>query len=84
MPKLHQLLAVHDNVKGQSTKILTDLKGTFNNKRHLFEEVHKEFQPTVEGLNKEVIEQKDIQATVAKEIEWASKHLAKSVTTDSR
>lgn len=79
MPKLHQLLAVHDNVKGQATKTLNDLKGTLHGKRHLFEEVHKEFQPTVDGLTTEVIEQKDIQTTVLAEIKWVTKHLSKAV-----
>jgi hypothetical protein len=31
MPKLHELLAVQEPLKGQSTKVLTDLKGTLAN-----------------------------------------------------
>lgn len=83
MPKLHVLLAIQDNLKGQATKIMTDLKATLHSKRHLFEETRKSFQPTVEGvanpLGAEVTEQKDIQTTVVKEVSFLTKHLAKGI-----
>lgn len=79
MPKLHELLAVQDNLKGQATKVLSDLKGTFANKPHLFEEARITFEPNTEGAKAETIEQKTIQTTVPKEIEWVQKHVAKAI-----
>jgi hypothetical protein len=38
MAKLHELLAVNSNLAGQATKVLTELKATFEKKKHLFEE----------------------------------------------
>lgn len=79
MPKIHELLAVQENLKGQATKVMGDLKATFTNKPHLFEEARTTFEPSTEGGKTETIEHKTIQTTVPKEIEWASKHLAKAI-----
>lgn len=79
MPKLHQMLAVQDNLKGQASKTLTDLKATLMGKRHLFEETRTIFMPSTEGGREEVTEQSDIQTTVIKEIKWVNKHIAKAL-----
>jgi uncharacterized FlaG/YvyC family protein len=79
MPKLHELLAVEGNLKGQAEKVGNELANTFEKKRHLFEETRKSFTPTEENAQTVVEEQKDIQTTVAKEIEWISRHLAKAL-----
>ena len=79
MPKLHELLAVETNVKGQATKTRTELMTTFEKKRHLFEETRKTFEPNLDGAQTEVVEQKDIQSTVKQEIDWISRYLAKAL-----
>lgn len=79
MPKVHELLAVQDPLKGQSKKVQADLKLTFHGKRHLFEETLKSFIPFGENAKQETIEEKAIQSTVAKEIDFVSKHLIKAI-----
>lgn len=79
MPKLHELLAVQDNLKGQATKVMNDLKGTFANKPHLFEESVTTLEPTTEDIQAETVVHKTIQTTVPKEIGWISKHIAKGI-----
>lgn len=79
MPKLHELLAVKENVDGQASKCRTELTATFEKKRHLFEETRKTFTPNEEGKQTVVEEQKDIQTTVASEVEWISKIIAKAM-----
>ncbi len=80
MPKLHELLAVHGSLSGQASKVRSELATTFDKKRHLFEERKKSFTPNEEvGGAIAIEEQQDIQSTVAGEIEWVSKHLAKAV-----
>lgn len=77
--KLHQLLAVYKNLAGQSTKVRTELMGTFKGKRHLFEEKRKSFTSNEEGVQAKVEEQSDIQETVGEQIEWIRPHLAKFI-----
>ncbi len=78
MAKLHELLAVQENLTGQATKKRTELMATFEKKRHLFEETRKTFTPFGEQSIATVEEQKDLQSTIAKEIEWISQALAKA------
>ena len=49
MAKLHELLAVQSNLSGKATKKRTDLKTTFEKKRHLFEETRKHLRPMMRG-----------------------------------
>lgn len=79
MSKLHELLAVHEPLKGQSKKVMADLIATFSSKPHLFEETRKTFEPFGENAKPETIEEKAIQTTVYKEIEFISKHIAKAI-----
>lgn len=79
MAKLHELIAVEDNLKGQATKVRSELTATFEKKRHLFEETRKTYTENAENSVSQVEEQKDIQTTVGKEIEWVSEHLAKAI-----
>lgn len=81
MAKLHELLAVNSNLAGQATKVLTELKATFEKKRHLFEEKKVVFLADEENSAPVVESQSDIQTTVAKELKWISEHLAKQVDT---
>lgn len=68
--KMHELLAVVETIKGQATKTRTELMGTFNNKRHHFEETRKTYKSLAEGEPAKVEEQKEIQSTIAGEIDW--------------
>ena len=79
MAKLHELLAVESNLENQANKTLQDLSGTFSNKRHLFEEKRVTFLSNEENSKAVTEEQKDIQTTVGKEIDWISKILAKAI-----
>ena len=79
MSKLHELLAVEPNLTGQSVKTRTDLMGTFNNKKHLFQEKIVTFQPIEEGSKPVTEEQTSIQAQVRDEVKWISDILAKAI-----
>ena len=79
MTKLHELLAVHGNLTGQANKKRTDLKVTFEKKRHLFEETRKTFTSNDELEKPQIEEQKDIQSTVIREIDWIKPSLAKAL-----
>jgi hypothetical protein len=70
MAKLHELLAVESNLKGQAEKCRTDLQHTFANKKHLFGMKIVTYTPDAEGQLPETREQSDIQTTVRKEIDW--------------
>lgn len=78
MAKLHELLAVQDSLDKQALKTTTELKGTFQNKRHLFEEKLVTFEPLDETQKTVTESQSNIQSTVKKEIDWISEILAKS------
>lgn len=79
MPKLHELLAVEGQLKGQAEATRTELGATFDKKRHLFEEKVITFTPTVEGVNAERVQEKTIQTTVHKELEWITELWAKQL-----
>jgi hypothetical protein len=73
MAKLHELLAVESNLKGQAEKCRTDLQATFANKRHLFQEKLVTYTPDGENQQAETREQSSIQTTVQKEIDWLNR-----------
>lgn len=77
--KLHELLAVETALENQADKTRTDLAATFEKKRHLFEEKRIVFQSSDEGTPASVESESSLQSTVAKELKWLSKHLAKSL-----
>lgn len=79
MAKLHELLAVKENLDNQATKCRTELMSTFDKKRHHFEETRTNFTPDGEGAKTVTEAQKDIQTTISKEVEWISKILAKAL-----
>ena len=79
MAKLHELLAVHNNLKGQTLKVLTDLKATFGTKKHLFTKKLVKFISSVEEIPDSIKEQSDIQSSVKQEIDWVSKILSNSI-----
>jgi hypothetical protein len=78
--KLHELLAVNNSLDGQATKCRTDLLGTFEKKRHLFEEKIVTFIPSEEGAATTVENVSSIQTTVNAELNgWLRGHLVKSL-----
>lgn len=84
MPKLHELLAVDSQLKGQANKTRTELAATFKNKRHLFEEKRVTFQPSEEGAQAQTEEQSDIQTTVRQELKWFTDLWASAIDTSLR
>lgn len=79
--KMHELLAVFDDQKGQATKTRTDLMATFNNKPHLFGKKVVTFRSNQEGVAPVTESQLDINTTLSKELEWASGFLTKAIDT---
>lgn len=72
MAKLHELLAVEGNLKGQADKTRGELAQTFEKKRHLFAEKRVTFQSNEEGKPPVTEEQLDLQSTIRKELAWLS------------
>lgn len=70
MAKLHEMLAVEGQLKAQAQATRTDLRNTFEKKRHLFEKKVVTFQPTEEGLQATTEQQSDLQSNIRKELTW--------------
>lgn len=81
MPKLHELLAVEQQLKTQSESTRAELKNTFDKKKHLFEEKRSSFVPNKEGLLPASEVQSDIQSTVPQEFKWISGIMTKAMDT---
>lgn len=79
LPKLHELVAVRSGLRGQATKCLADLMGTFEKKQHHFTARVKTFTPFGEDAVIKVEEQLDLQTTVEKELRWIADHLVKAI-----
>jgi hypothetical protein len=70
MPRLHELLAVEGQLKGQAQATRTELRATFEKKRHLFEEKVLTFYPAEEGAQQVREQQSDLQSKVLDELSW--------------
>lgn len=70
MAKLHEILAVESNLKGQAEVTRNDLKATFANKRHHFTKRVGVFKPISETEQEKVEETLDMVTTVPKELKW--------------
>lgn len=68
--KLHELLAVESQLKGQAETTRKELAHTFDKKRHLFEEKRITSRPLDEKGEAKVESQSDIQTNVADELDW--------------
>lgn len=79
MAKLHEVLAVEGQLKGQAQATRTELAATFEKKRHLFEEKVTVFHPHKEGAEVERHQQSDLQTTVRKELAWIRDIWAKAL-----
>jgi hypothetical protein len=79
--KLHEILAVEQQLKGQAHKTRTELQHTFANKRHLFEEKLVTFQPSAEGAAQKTEAQSFIQTSVGGELAWLAGIWAPAIDT---
>lgn len=79
MAKLHELLAVDSNLKGQAVVCRTELRGTMTNKRHHFAEKLVTFTPIGEHQLPITEVQTPIQTTVREEIDWLQDILVKQI-----
>lgn len=79
MAKLHELLAVEGQLKGQAQATRTELASTFSKKRHLFEEKIVTFHPNTEGSQPVTEQQSDLQSKVRDELAWIADIWAKAI-----
>lgn len=79
--KLHEILAVEQQLKGQAQKTRTELQDTFAKKRHLFEEKLITFIPREEGASPKTESRSDIQTSVNSELAWLSGIWMKAIDT---
>lgn len=80
MSKLHELLAVDTQVKGQADSARKDLMNTFEKKRHShFSRKTITFRSNREGVEPRVEAHQDLQTTVRKELKWVGEKLAKAM-----
>lgn len=77
MAKLHELLAVENDLRGQAETCRADLKKTFETKGHHFTKKLTTFKASKEGLPDKMEEQLALQTTVRKELKWISEKIAK-------
>lgn len=81
MAKLHELLAVDSNLRGQAEATRKELINTFEKRRTHFSEIIKTFKSNEEG-HEDVVESKmGLQTTVGKEIAWISEKIGKAINT---
>lgn len=79
MAKLHELLAVESDLRGQAESCRKDLKNTFEKKAHHFTKKVVTFKPNAEGAEDKVESQLGLQTTVRKELDWIGEKLRKAI-----
>jgi hypothetical protein len=72
MGKLHEMLAVEGNLKGQAGKTRAEVMKTLADKRHLFSAKLVTYTPDEEMAPAVTEAQSDIQTTLAEELHWLS------------
>lgn len=82
--RLHELLAVEGQLKGQAETTRKELAATFDKKRHLFEEKVVVFTPADEGKEPVREQQSSIMTTVKSELGWITGIWAKALDTSFR
>lgn len=78
MAKLHELLAIEANLRGQGEACRKDLMNTFEKKRTHFQEMIVTFKPNQEGAEPVVESKMGLQTSVGKELEWLGEKLIKA------
>lgn len=76
MPKLHELLAVDQNLRSQAESCRADLANTFEKKTQHFQEALVTFKSNTEGTPDKVESRLSLQTTVHKELDWISQKLS--------
>lgn len=76
MAKLHELLAVDQNLRGQAESCRNDLANTFEKKTQHFQEALVTFKSNVEATPDKVEGRLNLQTTVHKELGWIAEKLA--------
>lgn len=80
MSKLHELLAVETDLRGQAEVCRNDLKATFEKKSHHFTKKVVTVKSTEENGQPDKVEsQLNLQTTVMKELAWIGEMLAKAL-----
>lgn len=79
MAKLHELLAVETDQRGQAEACRKDLKYTFENKGHLFTKKLVTLKFREDGVDDRTEEQLSLQTTVGDELKWITEKLRPSV-----
>ncbi len=77
--KLYEVLAIEGQLKNQANVTRTDLRNTFEKKRHLFEEKRTTFLSKEEGSQPVVEQQSDIQTNVLSELQWIASIWSKAI-----
>jgi hypothetical protein len=83
MSKLHEKLAVMNDLNGQAAKAQADLISTLANRKDHFREKLTTFRSNEEGVAPVVEETSPLQTTVGNELNWVSKFLAKAMNVSS-
>lgn len=78
MPKLHEILAAEQNLKGQATKCRSDLEKTFDKSGH-FEGHTVDFVPVGEGQQEVREAEKALAATVRDELAWLAGNITPAI-----
>jgi len=82
VPKLHEVLAINNQVLGQAKTAMADLTKTFTTKKHShFSRKIVTFRPNTEGREPVVEQQQELQTTVRRELTWLGRMLAKAMDT---
>lgn len=79
MPKLHELLAVGPNLRGQAEATRTDLKNTFEKKTTHFTEKKVTFKSVNENIPDKTEQHQVLQTTIAKELAWITEKLSAAI-----
>lgn len=79
MSKLHELLAVESNLRGQAEATRKDLLNTFEKKKHHFSEVIVTFKSSKEGTPDKIENQLGLQSTIYKELDWIGEKIAAAI-----
>lgn len=79
MSKLHELLAVENDLRSQSEVTRKDLQNTFEKKVHHFTKKVVTFKSNTPGVPDKVEGQLNLQTTISKELDWISEKIMKAV-----
>ena len=79
MAKLHELLAVENDLKGNAHKILKETKDSFTKRKHLYNGQVKTYKPTEEGGERFADEIQTVDSTVTQRLDYTLKHIERFI-----